>query len=222
MTAVPHVLRPSRAGLLDPVDRASEVVFGLLMAMTFVGTVAVLEEGREGTRALLFAALGCNIAWGIADAVMYLVALATEQRRFRTLLRRLHEADGATGRRIVAEGLLPGVADALDAGDLETLRLRLIAAPQPAGVPRLAREDYRAALGVFLLVVLATFPVALPYVFVADVATALRISQAIAIATLFAAGAALAHWSGGPALRAGCAVAALGAVLVVVIVLLGG
>ncbi|HEY6893824.1 MAG TPA: hypothetical protein VI258_06635 [Rhodanobacteraceae bacterium] len=219
---MPHVFAPLRAGALDPVDRASEVVFGLLMAMTFVGTVAVIEEGREGTRTLLLAALGCNIAWGIADAVMYLVALATEERRYRTLLLRLHGADAATGRRIVAEGLLPDLAGALEAGDLETLRQRLIAAPPPSGVPRLRRENYRAALGVFLLVVLATFPVALPYLFIADVATALRVSQGIAIATLFAAGAALARWSGGPVLRTGFAVAALGVVLVVVIVLLGG
>jgi VIT1/CCC1 family predicted Fe2+/Mn2+ transporter len=219
---MPHLLRATRAGALDPVDRACEVVFGLLMAMTFVGTIAIVEEGREGARTLLFAALGCNIAWGIADAVMYLVALATAERRHRALLRRLHDADAATGRRIVAEGLMPDLADALDEGDVERLRLRLVDAPVPSGAPRLRRENYRAALGVFVLVVLATFPVALPYLFFDDVLAALRASQAIAIATLFAAGAALARWSGGPVLRTGCAVAALGAVLVVVIVLLGG
>jgi hypothetical protein len=220
---MPHLLRATRAGALDPVDRASEVIFGLLMAMTFVGTVAVAEEGREGTRTLLFAALGCNLAWGIADAVMYLVTLATERRRYRALLLRLHEgADAATGRRIVAEGLMPDLAEALDESDLESLRLRLIGAPRPMGVPRLRLENYRAALGVFLLVVLATVPVALPYAFVGDVLVALRISQAIAVAMLFVAGAALARWSGGAVLRTGATVAAIGVLLVVVIVLLGG
>lgn len=219
---MPHLLRTARTGALDPVDRASEVVFGLLMAMTFVGTIAVAEEGREGTRTLLLAALACNIAWGLADAVMYLIALATEERRYRALLERLHDADAATGRRIVAEGLMPDLADALEPSDFESLRLRLVDAPRPNGVPRLRRENYRAALGVFVLVVLATFPVALPYLFFDDVVSALRASQAIAIATLFAAGAALARWSGGSVVRTGSAVAAIGVVLVVVIVLLGG
>jgi VIT1/CCC1 family predicted Fe2+/Mn2+ transporter len=219
---VPNLLRATPAGALGPVDRASEVIFGLLMAMTFVGTLAVAESGREELRTLLFAALGCNVAWGIADAVMHLVALATEQRRYRALLQRLHDTDATTGRRIVAEVLMPGFAEALDEGDLDRLRLRLIAAPQPSGPPRLGAESYRAAFGVFLLVVLATFPVVLPYALADDVVTALRVSQAIAIAMLFIAGAALARWSGGRIVRTGAAVAAIGVLLLIVIVLLGG
>jgi VIT1/CCC1 family predicted Fe2+/Mn2+ transporter len=203
---VPNLLRARPAGALDPVDRASEVIFGLLMAMTFVGTLAVAEGGREELRTLLFAALGCNFAWGIADAVMYLVALATEQRRYRALLQRLHDVDAASGRDIVADVLMPGFAGALDEGDLDQLRLRLIAAPRPSGLPRLGSENYRAAIGVFLLVVLATFPVVLPYALADDVVTALRVSQAIAIAMLFA----------------GSAIAAIGVLLLIVIVLLGG
>lgn len=156
---MPHVLRTIRAGALDPVDRASEVIFGVLMAMTFVGTVSVAEGGREELRTLLIAALGCNLAWGITDGVMYLVGAATEARRNRALLLQLHaEVDAAAGRRIVAASLLPGLAAVLDEDDLERLRIRLLDAPVPAGAPRLGLDDYRAALAVFVLVVLATFP----------------------------------------------------------------
>lgn len=220
---MPHLLRPTRSGVLDPVDRASEVIFGLLMAMTFVGTLGAVEGGREELRTLLLAALGCNLAWGIADAVMYLVGIATEARRERALLLRLHAGvDAATGRRIVSEGLPSAVAASLDDGDLERLRLRLLATAPLQDVPRLGFDDYRAAFGVFLLVVLATFPVVLPYLFVADVVYALRLSQAIALAMLFVAGAALARYSGGSMWRLGLLMAAVGAMLLVVIVLLGG
>ena len=217
-----HLLRTRREGALDPVDRASEVIFGLLMAMTFVGTIAVAEGGREELRTLLTAALGCNIAWGIADAVMYLVGIATEERRFRALLRTLHDSDAANGRRVVAEGLMPELAASLNADDLERMRQRLLDVPRPTGAARLGYAHYRAAVGVFVLVVLATFPVVLPYLFVSDVVTALRVSQAIAVATLFVAGAALARWSGGNVWRHGFAIAMLGVVLIVVIVALGG
>jgi len=212
-----------RADALDPVDRASEVIFGLLMAMTFVGTLGLVEGGREELRTLLLAALGCNLAWGITDAVMYLVGVATEARREHALLRQLHAAaDPATGRRIVAEGLLPVLASSLDEDVLERLRLGLLEAPPPDGVPRLRFENYRAALGVFLLVVLATFPVVLPYLFVDDVVRALRLSQATALAMLFIAGAALARYSGASPWRLGLLMAAVGALLLVVLVALGG
>ena len=43
---------------LDPVYRASEVIFGLLMAMSFIGSISVATDGREEVRTLLIAALG--------------------------------------------------------------------------------------------------------------------------------------------------------------------
>jgi VIT1/CCC1 family predicted Fe2+/Mn2+ transporter len=212
-----------RASGLDPVDRASEVIFGLLMAMTFVGTLGLIEGGREELRTLLYAALGCNLAWGIADGVMYLVGVATEARRDRALLQMLHSGvDAATGRRIVAQSLPPQLGTALNDDDLERLRLKLLAMPLPAGISRLGLENYQSALGVFVLVVAATFPVVLPYVFVDNVVLALRLSQAIALATLFVAGAALARYSGGSAWRLGLLMAAIGAMLLIVLVLLGG
>lgn len=220
---MPHLLRATRSGALDPVDRTSEVIFGLLMAMTFVGTLSVAEGGRDELRTLLVAAFGCNLAWGIADAVMYLVGVATEARRERALLQKLHAGvDAATGRRIVSEGLPSAVAAALGDEDLERLRLRLLATAPPQALPRLGFDDYRAAFGVFLLVVLATFPVVLPYLFVTDVVHALRLSQAIALAMLFVSGAALARYSGGSMWRLGLLMAAVGGVLLIVIVLLGG
>jgi VIT1/CCC1 family predicted Fe2+/Mn2+ transporter len=220
---VPHLLRESRAGALDPVDRASEVIFGLLMAMTFVGTIGVAEGGRDELRTLLIAAFGCNLAWGIADAVMYLVGVAVEARRHRALLARLHSGlDAAAGRRVIADSLPPGLASVLAADDLETLRRRLVAVPLPAGVPRLGIEHYRAALAVFVLVVLATFPVVLPYLLIDDVVRALRVSQAVALVTLFVAGATLARHSGGSVWRTGLAMTAVGALLLAVLVLLGG
>lgn len=220
---MPHLLRATRAGALDPVDRAAEVIFGLLMAMTFVGTIGVAEGGGEELRTLLVAALGCNLAWGITDAVMYLVCLAAEQRRSRALLQQLHDrADTETGRNIVAEGLTSDFAAALDEKDLDGLRLRLLDAPRPAGVARLGPADYRAAFGVFVLVVLATFPVALPYFFMDHVIAALRLSQAIAIVLLFVSGAALARYSGGSIWRTGSVVASIGVLLLIALIALGG
>lgn len=163
--------------VLDPIDRVSEIIFGLLMALSFTGSLSV-ATGHEEIRTVLAAALGCNIAWGLVDAVMYLVGVATERAR---------------------ETYRPKSAHAL-----------------------LNANDYRAALGVFLLVTLATFPVVLPFLFISDVFTAMRTSNSIALVTLFIGGYQLGRHAGFVPWRSGFAMAAIGAVLVAAIVALGG
>ena len=60
---------------VDPATSLGEVMFGLIMTLTFtLGAGIIIEdEGREGARQLLIALIGCNIAWGIIDAALYLV-----------------------------------------------------------------------------------------------------------------------------------------------------
>ena len=85
--------QPRKWGVLEPIDRITEVIFGLLMAMTFIGSLSVATAGREDARLMLIAALGCNLAWGLADAVIYLLRTWTERTRSRTLLARLQAGD---------------------------------------------------------------------------------------------------------------------------------
>ena len=88
-----------REPVLSPVDRISELLFGLFMALTFVGAVSVTEAGQDDIRAMLAAALGCNLAWGLVDAVMYLVRTVADRGRLITLIRSVRSApDAETGR----------------------------------------------------------------------------------------------------------------------------
>ena len=59
--------------VLDPVSRLSEILFGLIMTLTFTGTFSVASAGSESVRQLLIAAVGCNLAWGLTDAIIYLI-----------------------------------------------------------------------------------------------------------------------------------------------------
>ena len=70
---------------LDPIDRQSEVMFGLLMTLTFTGTMSVALGAGATVREILMAALGSNIAWGIVDATVYLLTTAAERRRGRSV-----------------------------------------------------------------------------------------------------------------------------------------
>jgi VIT1/CCC1 family predicted Fe2+/Mn2+ transporter len=215
--------RSAAAAVLDPVDRASEVIFGLLMAMSFIGSLSVATDGREEVRTMMIAALGCNLAWGLVDAVMHLVAIMTERRRNLRLLRRLQATLNAdNGRSLVADALPPLLGSLADAESLERLRQRLLALPPHQFAPRLGLADYKAALGIFLLVVLVTFPLVVPFMFVHETALALQLSQGTAIVILFLAGAALSRYSGGSIWRGGLVMAALGIALSAAIAALGG
>src|SRR4029450_5758037 len=93
-----------REPVLSPVDRVSEMLFGLFMALTFIGAVSVAESGREQVREMFIAALGCNLAWGLVDAVMYLVRTVTDRGRLLTLVRSVQSAaDPNAGHQIIEE-----------------------------------------------------------------------------------------------------------------------
>jgi hypothetical protein len=56
--------------VLDPVDRSGEVLFGLIVALTFTTTFEVATAGAVDVRTMLIGALGCNLAWGLVDGVL--------------------------------------------------------------------------------------------------------------------------------------------------------
>jgi hypothetical protein len=60
--------------ILEPIDRISEVLFGLIMALTFTLTLGVVTADTIQVRTMLLGALGCNLAWGIIDASVFLMA----------------------------------------------------------------------------------------------------------------------------------------------------
>jgi VIT1/CCC1 family predicted Fe2+/Mn2+ transporter len=209
--------------VLDPVDRVSEVIFGLLMAMTFVGSLSVATAGRQEVHTMMVTALGCNLAWGLADAVMYLVRTVTERTRNFKLLARLRAGmESVAGQALVAAELPAGIAAVATSGELEPLRRRLVERVDLRARARLEWKDVKGAIGVFLLVVVATFPVVLPFMFLEGAALAVRVSNAVAVVMLFIAGWMLARHAGGTPWRGGLAMAVTGVLLIAAIMALGG
>ena len=209
--------------VLNPVDRISELIFGLLMALSFTGAVSVAESGREDIREMFVAALGCNLAWGLVDAVMYLVRAVTDRGRSLSLVHSVRAApDAQAGRGLIERSLSRVMAGLASPAEIEAFRGRIVALPSVPARPTLRWNDVRAAVAVFLLVVLVTFPVVLPFALMQDVATAKNVSRAIALAMLFLGGFSFGRYAGYGGWKAGVMMAGIGTVLVGAIKALGG
>lgn len=212
-----------RKPVLDLIDRVSEMLFGLIMAMTFVGAVSVATNEREQINTILVAALGCNLAWGLVDAVMYLVSTAAERGRSLTLVESIRAStDAPAGRKLIVESLPPLVARLISTAEVDAIHARIAVLPSVPGRVRLGRDDLLAALDIFIIVVTTTFPVVLPFMLIGDVATAKTVSRGIALVMLFFGGFALGRHVGYGRWKAGFTMAALGTVLVGAIIALGG
>jgi hypothetical protein len=216
-------VRPSSNRVLDPLERFSEIVFGLIMVLSFTCAISVAEAGREDVRAMLIGAIGCNLAWGIIDAAFYLIACLTEHGRHARLLRDMQQAsDPVRARQIIAEALPEPFAGALQPADLDRIHAHAKQLPAPLSRARLTGENWRGALGVFLLVFLSTFPVVIPFLFIHQAHFALRLSNGVAIAMLFGTGYQLASYAGLRRVRTGLCMVAIGAALVALTIALGG
>jgi len=218
----PDPLKPSKR-VLEPIDRVSEVLFGLIMVLTFTGSLSIAEAGREDIRTMLIGALGCNLAWGIIDAILYLMGALAQHSQELATLRAVRDArDPQTARQLVADALPPVVASVLQPAELDAMRQRLSALPAPPARAGLDKDTWRGALGVFLLVFLSTFPVVIPFIFMQNALRALRVSNAIAIAMLFVTGYAFGHITGRRPWLMGVSMVLLGGVLVGITMALGG
>jgi hypothetical protein len=208
---------------LEPIERISEILFGLIMVLTCTGTLSVVTADRLQIQTMLIGALGCNLAWGIIDAGMYLMSRLHERGQNIMILRAVRDqTDPEAARRAIANALPPLLSSVLSPEQLGLMQKKLCQLPEPPAYPALTKKDGAGALAVCLLVFLSTFPVTLPFLFLDDARFALRVSNAIAIAIMFICGYVFGHYAGLSRWLTGALSIAVGCALVFVAIALGG
>jgi VIT family len=215
--------RRSLPRVLDPIDRVSEILFGLIMVLTSTGTLSVLTAGDAEIRTMIVGALGCNLAWGIIDGGLYLMACLEERARGTLLLRAVkHSSDPANAKTAILDSLPQPVAATLTEDQLEMMRRSVLGLPETSAQRGLAKDDWLGALAICLLVFLSTFPVVIPFLVIDDVRLALRFSNVIAIVLLFLCGYVFAQNTGLRPWLTGFAMILVGCALVGIAIALGG
>jgi len=209
--------------VLEPIDRISEVLFGLIMVLTFTGSLSAAESGQAEVRTMLIGAVGCNLAWGLIDAIMYLMGCLSDRAadfRVASAIRGATTPDEAG--MAAARALPPVVASILKPADLQRIHAGLLQVLQLPNRPGLHWEDWLGAVAVFLLVFISTIPVVLPFLLFSDAIVAIRLSNAIAVAMMFATGYAFGRVAGYRPFLMGGSMVLLGALLVALTIALGG
>jgi VIT1/CCC1 family predicted Fe2+/Mn2+ transporter len=217
--SISRVLEP-----IEPSERIAEVLFGLIMVLALTGSLRVATAGRDDVHTMLISALGCNLAWGIIDALLYAMGRMAEKSRGLVVYRAVRMAtDPRLAQRLIADALPSVVASILQPAELASMHQRLKQLPEPPErVPHLGKGDWLAAFKVFLLVFLTTFPLAIPFIFMYDAAWALRVSNTIAIGMLFGLGYAYGRCTLRNPWGRGIAMVILGLALVALTTAFGG
>jgi hypothetical protein len=212
---------------LDPGEALGEVLFGLIMVLTFtVGARLITTEVQLDARELVVAAVGCNIAWGVIDAVLFVLGSlfyrSQRARFYRALRTARNEAEAlSTIREEFGLEDEPLAVRPEDRARLYDSILAVSAHAHPAR-GRLHWRDFFAALVVFALVSASALPGVVPFLLIDDSDLALRLSNSVLVLLLFLVGYWWAHYTDARPWKVGAAVTLLGVAMVLVAVALGG
>jgi hypothetical protein len=214
------------ARYLEPGESLGEIIFGLIMLLTFTLGASVLTAFDRGAALhIILAAIGCNLAWGIIDAAMFVMGSLFHRARLVRFHRLMLEAPSPEAGIAVVRGVIddqygsyirPEDIDRMAEGIYQQSLTR------PRSRQRVSRDDLIGALIVFGLVAGPSLPPALPFLLIDNRFIAIRLSNLILIGMLFWAGFRWAHHTDANPWWAGGLLALFSILLVVIAILLGG
>jgi len=211
---------------LEPADRLGEILFGIIMVLTFTLTAGfAADSGSEGVRELLVATIGCNLAWGIIDGIMYIMSCVTERSaQARLILAVQNAADESVALDIVRTEVEPKFELVTEPEQRDALYRTILTHARNRDARRVSatKEDFLGALACFWLVFFSCLPAAVPFLIFSRPHVALRVSNLLMIVMLFFTGMKWGEFAYTSRLGTGLVMAAIGLVLVGVAILLGG
>ena len=214
---------------LSASDRLSEILFGLIMAMTVIGAAkAALISGSEemSGRVIISAALGCNIAWGLADAFMHVFSELFDRGKLSRLIASVKTTQDEEAAIALIDKELDGeILDTLSEEERKNMCSTIfknIASIEPKKA-RLIKDDIAGAFVCFLLTFFSAFLAVIPFFLpMQNLLVKIWESRIISLVMLFGIGYQYAKHTGRRKLLTAVVMIVLGVIINVVILLLGG
>lgn len=210
---------------LDPATRLGEILFGLIMVLSFTLTAGlIVKEGPDAVRELGIAVVGCNLAWGFIDGAMYVMNAVYARGRRARIAEALRAGDEAKGISVVRREIDEVFADLCTPEERErlagTIRQHVaIGQPFRTGV---TREDLMGGVASFWLVFASCIPAVIPFFIFSEAHRALRVSNFLLVVLLFLTGWKWAKYAHVSRWGTGIVMVLIGLSLVGVAILLGG
>jgi hypothetical protein len=212
---------------LKPNESLSVFIAGLIVVLSSTLAASTMSDGgQEGVGAALIAAIGVNAAWGLVNAVLYMMGSTFDSNRRPRLGRAIASAPDETAAVAAVGGELdPSLASVTQAEDREwlyrSIRISMVHGRLPPRIS-LLRHNAFGAIEVFCVALAASLPAVLPLVLFGDPWFALRISNLVVVGLLFLAGYHWAKYVHANPWLTGFGLTGIGLALVAVATLLGG
>src|SRR5262245_3141271 len=193
---------------LDPGETLGEVLGGFIMALTFtLGARLFTAAGQLEMHELVVAIVGCNVAWGVIDATLFVLNslfYRSRHARFFQALRSLRNEAEALAAVEEEFGL---EEEPLTVRPEDRARLyQSLLAPSVHATPAragLRSQDFAAAFIIVVLVSATAVPGVIPLLVVADSNLALHVSNWVLILLLFVVGYWWGRYTDAPPWRVG-------------------
>ena len=151
--------KPQKEGFfrryLDPTWRLSEIIYGILIVMTFTLAFRSIDSpafnsaqlAQEAVRRMFLAAMGCTIAWGMIDAVMYILLSLFERATDQRLVRAVQSAPTESAAIEAIRDEMDEELSVVDEGDRQALYRTLYNGLQDVPLKRVSvtRDDVMGA-----------------------------------------------------------------------------
>ena len=213
------------ARYLDPSERLDELLFALIMVLSITLGVGLATDKDSSASQVVWAIVGCNLAWGLIDGCMHIVTRMFDRGSRARLVQALRSSSDEDEQVATVGSALDGPLSALTSAD-ERRQLYLKIAKRLRGADvqrtRVAAEDVYGALAIVWLMVLATLPAIVPFLVIGDRFVAARTSNGLVLLTLFGVGCAVARAIHANPWSMGLSTVVFGLTMVIIVVLLGG
>jgi VIT1/CCC1 family predicted Fe2+/Mn2+ transporter len=211
---------------LKPNESLSVFIAALIVVLSSTLAASTVSDGQEGASAALIAAIGVNAAWGLVNAVLYMMGRTFDSNRRLRLGRAIASAPDETAAVAAIGGELdPSLASVTQVEDRDwlyrSIRISMVHGRLPPRIGSL-RHNAFGAIEVFCVALAASFPAVLPLLLFGDPWLALRISNLVVVGLLFLAGYYWARYVHANPWLTGFGLTGIGLALVAVATLLGG
>lgn len=218
---------------LFPHERLVEILYGLVIALTITSAVrAITGGGAPDIDLMVTTSLGAGVAWGLIDAMLYVLVVIFQRHRYTRIASRISSAkDESEALATIQEDLEGSLVGTLDAEDQKSVyRLVLHAqrrsskagyTQQPKSIAIL-REDVFGAVQVFFSMLIATLVVVVPLWVIQPPHIAVLVSNLVAFAALFVVGYTWAKHTNIRKTLFGVTLVTLGVAIVGISLVLGG